>query len=419
MQKSKFLNLKYKPKSSDLVCLFRVEPAKNISMKKAAETIALESSVGTWTDVKLTKTAEKLKAIVFSIKDNWVKIAYPQELFEEGNAPNVLSSIAGNIFGMKAVKNLRLEDVSFPKKILSGFSGPKFGIKGVRRILGIKNRPLIGTIIKPKLGLNPYEHAKSAYESWLGGCDLVKADENLANQKFNEFEERLARTLEYCSKAEEETGMKKSYIENVTAETKEMMKRAQLVEDLGGKYVMVDFLTAGFAALQTLREADFKLAIHCHRASHGSMTRNLKHGINMMVLADFARLIGVDQLHVGTGIGKLEGNLSDIKELVEEIEDKKVKATKKRLTQDWGKIKSVFAVSSGGLCPLDIPKLVKNFGNDLIIQLGGGIHSHPNGTDAGARAAKQALNATIKGINLKKYAKNHSELRSAIEKWGI
>jgi ribulose-bisphosphate carboxylase large chain len=417
MKPSEFVNLKYKPKLSDLVCLFRIEPNK-ISMKEAAATVALESSVGTWTDLKLTKTAEKLKAIVFEIKGNWVKIAYPSLLFEKGNAPNILSSIAGNIFGMKAVKNLRLEDVSFPKEILSGFKGPKYGINGVRRILKIKNRPLIGTIIKPKLGLNPYEHAKSAYESWTGGCDLVKADENLASQKFNEFEERLARTLEYCNKAEEETGMKKGYIENVTAETGDMMRRAQLVEELGGKYVMIDFVTAGFSALQTLREADFKLAIHCHRAMHAAMTRNPKHGISMMVLADLARVIGVDQLHIGTGVGKLEGNLEDIEELVEEIEDKEVKATKKRLTQNWGKIEPVFAVSSGGLCPLDIPKLVKNLGKDLIIQMGGGLHSHPNGTNAGARAAKQALNATLKRINLKKYAKTHTELRLAIEKWG-
>jgi ribulose-bisphosphate carboxylase large chain len=417
MKPLEFINLKYKPKESDLICLFRIEPNK-VSIKEAAANVALESSVGTWTEVELTKTAERLRAKVFSIKKPFIKIAYPSGLFEKGNAPNILSSIAGNIFGMKIVKNLRLEDIKIPKEILNSFYGPKYGIDGIRKMMKVYNRPLLGTIIKPKLGLNPYEHAKSAYESWLGGCDLVKADENLANQKFNEFEERLARTLEYCNRAEQETGMKKGYVENVTAETKEMMKRAQLVEDLGGKFVMIDMVTAGFAALQTLREADFKLAIHSHRAMHAAMTRNPKHGISMMVLADIARLIGVDQLHIGTGVGKLEGNLSDIEELVEEIEDKEVKATKKRLTQNWKKIKPVFAVSSGGLCPLDIPKLVKNLGYDLIIQMGGGIHSHPNGTSAGARAAKQALNATMEGINLKKYAKTHTELRLAIEKWG-
>nr|VDD88708.1 RuBisCO long chain, Form III-b [uncultured archaeon] len=417
MKPSDFVNLKYKPKSSDLICLFRVEPNK-MSIKEASATVALESSVGTWTDIKLNKTAEKLKAQVFSIKNNYVKIAYPAILFEKGNTPNILSSIAGNIFGMKAVKNLRLEDIKIPKELLDSFYGPQFGINGIRKFMKIKNRPLIGTIIKPKLGLNPYEHAKSAYESWIGGCDLVKSDENLASQKFNEFEERLARTLEYCSKAEEETGMKKGYIENVTAETKEMMKRAQLVEDLGGKYVMIDMITAGFSALQSLREADFKMAIHAHRAMHAAMTRNPKHGISMMVLADLARLIGVDQLHIGTGVGKLEGNLNDIEELVEEIEEHKVKETKQRLTQDWGKIKPVLAVSSGGLCPLDIPVLIKNLGKDVAIQFGGGIHSHPSGTIAGARAARQALDAAMQGISLKKYAETHKELKGAIGKWG-
>jgi len=415
-EKFEFIDLKYKPKD-DLVALFKVVPNK-ISMKKAANTVALESSVGTWTDVKLTKTAEKLKAKVFSIKSPYIKVAYPSDLFEEGNAPNVLASIAGNIFGMKAVKSLRLEDVSFPQKILSDFYGPKYGISGVRKFMKISKRPLVGTIIKPKLGLNPSEHAKSAYQSWIGGCDLVKSDENLASQKFNLFEKRLAKTLEMKDKAESETGMKKGYIENVTAETKEMIKRAQLVEMQGGKFAMIDIIVSGWSALQSLREANFKLAIHGHRAMHAAITRNENQGIDMMVIADFARLIGVDQLHIGTGVGKLEGKVSDIKELVEEIEDKEVKATKKRLAQKWGNIKSVLAVSSGGLCPLDVPILVKNLGNDLILQFGGGIHSHPKGTVAGAKAAKQALDATMKKIPLKKYSKDHKELKLAIEKWG-
>src|SRR3989344_2193341 len=256
-----FVNLKYKPKPSDLVCLFRVEPNK-VSIKKAAETIALESSTGTWAELKTEqKYMQKLAAKVFSIKGNLVKIAYPSELFEKGNAPNILSSIAGNIFGMKIVKNLRLEDIKIPKEILNSFKGPHFGISGIRKMMKVKNRPFLGTIIKPKLGLKTRDHVKVAYDAWLGGCDIVKDDENLASQKFNQFEERLARSLEMANKAEEETGEKKAYLINVTAETKEMMKRAQLVEDLGGKFVMVDVVTEGFGALQTLREADFKLAI--------------------------------------------------------------------------------------------------------------------------------------------------------------
>jgi ribulose-bisphosphate carboxylase large chain len=416
MKPSDFVNLKYRPKESDLICLFRVEPNK-ISIKEASANIALESSIGTWTDVHEKEYVRKLAAKVYSIKGNYVKIAYPLGLFEKGNAPNILSSIAGNIFGMKVVKNLRLEDIKIPREILNSFSGPKYGINGIRKFMKVKERPFIGTIVKPKLGLKTKDHAESAYEAWVGGCDIVKDDENLASQKFNEFEERLARSLEKANKAEQETGEKKAYLINVTAETKEMMKRTQLVEDLGGKYVMVDIVTAGFSAVQSLREADFKVAIHGHRAMHAAFTRNKKHGISMMVLADLSRLIGVDQLHIGTVIGKLEGSLKEVSEINEEIEKRTVKETKDRLSQNWGKIKPTLSVNSGGLHPGHIPYLVKHLGKNIVIQMGGGIHGHPNGTMRGAIAARQALNATLEGISLKKYAKDHVELRMALEQW--
>jgi len=416
MKPEEFVNLKYEPESTDLICLFRIEPNK-ISIKKAAATVALESSVGTWTDVHEKKYVQKLAAKVFSIKGNMIKVAYPQELFEKGNAPNILSSIAGNIFGMKAVKNLRLEDIKIPKEILKSFKGPKYGIQGIRKIMKIKDRPLVGTIVKPKLGLKTKDHADIAYEAWVGGCDLVKDDENLSSQKFNIFEERLARTLEKSNKAEEQTGEKKAYLVNVTAETKEMMMRAQLAEDLGCKYVMIDIVTAGFSALQTLREANFKMAIHAHRAMHAAFTRNEKHGISMMVLADLARLIGVDQLHIGTVVGKLQGTLKEVSEISEEIEKKKVKETKNRLAQDWQNIKPTLSVSSGGLHPGHIPYLIKHLGKDLVIQMGGGINGHPKGTLRGAIAARQAVDAVMRGENLKKFCKKHIELKEALEYW--
>jgi len=419
-KKLDFIDLKYKPDNTDLVCLFKITPNK-ISLEKAANTVALESSVGTWTDVAGGKAdyVEKIKARVFSIKKNgWVKIAYPQELFEKDNVPNILSSIAGNVFGMKAVKGLRLEDVKFSKNILRSFKGPRYGIEGVRKILKIKSRPFVGTIIKPKLGLNTKHHAESAYASWKGGCDIVKDDENLSSQEFNTFENRLVKTLEMADKAEKETGEKKAYLVNVTAETKEMLKRAQLVEKMGGKYVMIDIITSGWAAVQTLREANFKLAIHAHRAMHAAFDRNPEHGMSMMVIADFARLIGIDQIHIGTGIGKLAGKIKDIQELKDEIVRMRVKKTKKRLQQNWGRIKSVMPVSSGGLHPGHVPFLIKHLGKDLIIQAGGGIHGHPLGTEAGARAMRQAVDATLKKKTLNEYAKTHVELEEALEQWG-
>lgn len=415
MKEFEFIDLNYKPRN-DLICLFKIFPNK-ISMKKAANTVALESSVGTWTKISERDYVKKLKAKVFSINGNLIKIAYPQELFESNNVPNILSSIAGNIFGMKAVKTIRLEDISFPKSILKNFSGPRYGIKGIRKMMKVPERPFVGTIIKPKLGLNTKHHAQSAYESWIGGCDMVKDDENLASQKFNTFEKRLVKTLEMADKAEKETGEKKAYFINVTAETNEMMRRAELAEQQGSKYVMIDILTAGWAALQTLREGNFKTAIHAHRAMHAAFDRNPYQGINMMVIADFARLIGVDQLHIGTGIGKLVGGIEDIMSIQENIENKNIKKTRLRLGKNWGKIKPIFGVSSGGLQPGHIPFLVKHLGKDLIIQAGGGIHGHPSGTKAGARAMRQAVDAVMKKKSLKQYSENHEELKEALEKW--
>ena len=414
-----FVRLNYKPSSNDLVCLFRIEPNR-MSVKEASNIVALESSIGTWTDVSSDKKyVHRLGAKVFSIKGNYVKIAYPSELFEKGNAPNILSSIAGNIFGMKAVKNLRLEDIKIPKSILNSFKGPKYGIKGIRDFMKVKNRPFVGTIVKPKLGLKTKDHAEVAYEAWKGGCDFVKDDENLSSQKFNNFENRIARTLEKANKAEEETGEKKAYLVNVTAETKEMLKRAQLVEDLGGKYIMIDIVTEGFGALQTLREANFKLAIHAHRAMHAAFTRNKKHGISMLTLADLARIIGVDSLHIGTVVGKLEGTLEEVYEIDEEIEKKNVKETKNRLSQNWNKIKPVLSVSSGGLHPGHVPYLIKYLGKDLVIQMGGGIHGNKLGTLKGAMAARQAVDSVMKGILIREYAKTHSELRSTLKQFGL
>ena len=208
-----FVKLSYKPTRKDLVCLFRVKPADGLTVKQAANMVASESSIGTWTDVASSqKYVNALAAKVFEMAGNYVKIAYPIELFERNNVPDILSSIAGNVFGMKSIKGLRLEDVDFPKGILDSFKGPKYGIHGIRKMLGVKSRPLVGTIVKPKLGLKTKDHAQVAYDAWIGGCDLVKDDENLSSQKFNEFDKRAAKTLEMCDKASEETGEKKVYL---------------------------------------------------------------------------------------------------------------------------------------------------------------------------------------------------------------
>jgi ribulose-bisphosphate carboxylase large chain len=414
-----YVDLKYEPEKNDLICEFRVEPSKGISIKEAAENIAAESSIGTWTEVKtMSSRIRKLGAKIFDIKGNFVKIAYPLELFELGNMSQILSSIAGNIFGMKSVRNLRLEDVQWPYEIVKSFKGPLFGIEGIRKLLRAPKRPLCGTIIKPKLGLNEEEHAKVAYEAWRGGIDIVKDDENLSNLSFNHFVKRVIETLKMRDKAEKETGEKKMYMPNITAEIDTMLERANFVKETGGEYVMVDIITIGWSALENLRNAneDLKLVLHGHRAGHAAFTRG-KHGISMVVVADVARLIGIDQLHIGAIIGKMEGIKEEILTVEEEIEKKIVKEHGHTLAEDWHHIKPVFAVCSGGLHPGLVPFLIKNLGNDIIIQAGGGVHGHPLGTESGAKAFRQAIDAVMNNISLKEYAKKHKELRIALKTW--
>ena len=399
------MDLKYAPKETDVVCTFYVEP-EGTSITEAAGGVAAESSVGTWTELTTVKPyVESLAARVFSIEGNEAKIAYPVELFEPGNMPNVLSSVAGNVFGLRLLRNLRLTDVKFSRQLVKSFKGPQYGVEGIRKLVGVQGRPLVGTIIKPKLGLKTIDHAKVAYEAWLGGCDIVKDDENLSSQSFNLFEERLAKTLESRDRAEEETGEKKVYLINITSGTKEMLHRAELVLRHGGEYVMIDILTCGFAALQTFRDQGFQLVIHAHRAGHAAFTKNPLHGISMQVISRVARVIGVDQLHVGTVVGKM----FETKEEVAENCD--------ALTEEMFKLKSVLPVASGGLHPRLIPALMEFFGKDFVIQAGGGIHGHKDGTISGAKAMRQAVDATLQGIPLNRYAEKHKELKGALETW--
>lgn len=400
-----FVDLDFLPKKDDIICNFYIEPV-GISIEEAAGGVAAESSIGTWTETTTMKPyVERIHATVFSIKGNDVRITYPFELFEPGNMPNILSSVAGNIFGLSTLRNLRLRDIHLPSRILRSFKGPKFGMEGVRRILNVSKRPLVGTIIKPKLGLRTEDHVTIAYDAWMGDCDIVKDDENLANQRFNTFEERIIKTLEARDRVEEKTGEKKAYLANITSETNEMLKRAQLIEDHAGRYAMVDVLTCGFSSIQTLRNQDFNLILHAHRAGHAVFTRNPKHGIAMQVLAKLVRIIGVDQLHVGTAVGKMSESKAEVQ--------KNCKA----LREEMNGIRSVVPVASGGIHPGLVPQLINIFGKDFIIQAGGGVHGHSQGTTAGAKAMRQAVDAVMQAIPLKEYAEDHKELKEALRIW--
>jgi ribulose-bisphosphate carboxylase large chain len=274
---------------------------------------------------------------------------------------------------------------------------------------------------KPKVGFSAKEHAEIGYETWMGGFDFVKDDENLTSMTFNRFDDRVKYMTKARDKAEKESGEKKSAFLNITADVETMKKRADLLAANGWNYCMIDGVVAGTAGVMPMRDycSDLGLAIHAHRAMHSAFTRNRKHGITMQFLAKIMRLIGVSNIHTGTAVGKLTGSRRESVALADLLREKKVEAVEGMLLeQDWGKIKSAFPVSSGGLHPGLVPEVLDIYGTEMVLLVSGGIHGHPKGTRAGAQATMQAIEAWQEGVTLAEKAKKAPALKEALGKWG-
>lgn len=417
----------YTPSDEDILVSFLVKPAEGFEIEEVAGALAAESSTGTWTELFSwydQHRVKKLSAKVFEIQrfgDKWVvKISYPIELFEETNLPSVLASIAGNIFGMRRVSKLRLEDVRFPKEFLKNFKGPSKGLD-VKKIFEVE-RPIVGTVPKPKVGYNLHELESIAHELLSGGLDFVKDDENLTSPNFCKFEGRCRTLMKIIEKVERETGERKVWLANITADVREMEKRLKLVGEYGNPYIMVDVVIVGWSALGYIRDLaeDFGLAIHAHRAMHAAFTR-YDHGISMFALAKLYRIVGADQLHVGTaGFGKLESGKEETIQIANMLRSDFFSPNDGlHFEQRFWNVKKVMPVSSGGLHPGVLPKVIEAMGKDLVLQIGGGVLGHPDGPKAGAIAVRQAIEAIERGISLEEFAKSHKELGRALEKWGI
>jgi len=415
-----YLNLAYKPKKTDLICEYFIEPARGVTLETVARKVASEAGLGSWTELKNIdeSTFKKFSPKIFEIskKNKLVKIAFPENLFEARNIPQVLSSIAGNIFSMREIKSIKLLDIEFPDSFVKHYYGPHYGVPGIRKLMDVPHRPLLSCVIKPKVGLTIKEYAKLAEDAWRGGADLVGDDENLTSLQGNDFDERIRVVLDVRKKVERETGEVKAYLPNITGSYNQMVQRAKLVISHGGRFVLVDAFTVGWSGLQSLREMDLNVVIHAHKAGHGVFTKSNDHGISMLVVSKICRLIGVDELQVG-GIGKKE--TTEIVVLGEKIDDTLVseKIFKHKLQEEWMGLAPVMAVCSGAIHPLSVKPLIHSMGRDIIIQAGGGIHGHPMGTRAGAKAMRDAIEAEMKGIELKQAAKNNKELTDAIKKW--
>src|SRR6201996_8366593 len=325
----------YEPKDTDILAAFRITPQPGVDAIEAAAAVAGESSTATWTVVwtdRLTAhesyqaKAYEVTAVPGREGEYIAKIAYDIDLFEEGSIANLTSSIIGNVFGFKALQALRLEDLRIPTAYVKTFEGPPHGIVTEREYLDKFGRPILGATVKPKLGLSAKNYGRVVYEALRGGLDFTKDDENINSQPFMRWRDRFGYVMEAVSRAEAATGEVKGSYMNVTAATMEdMYERAEYAKELGSIIIMID-LTVGYTAIQSMAKwaRANGMILHLHRAGHGTYTRQKTHGVSFRVIAKWMRLAGVDHIHAGTVVGKLEGDPSATKGFYDTLRDSQI-----------------------------------------------------------------------------------------------
>ncbi len=432
----------YEPKDTDIIAAFRVTPQPGVPAEEAAAAVAGESSTATWTVVWTDRLTahEHYQAKCFRVDpvpgtDQYIAyIAYDLDLFEEGSIANMTSSIIGNVFGFKAVKALRLEDLRVPPHYLKTFQGAPHGIVMEREYLNKYGRPLLGATTKPKLGLSARNYGRVVYEALRGGLDFTKDDENINSQPFMRWRDRFLFAMEGVNRAQAATGEIKGHYLNVTAATmEEMYERAEFAKELGSVIVMID-LTIGYTAMQSMSKWCRKngMILHLHRAGYATWARQKNHGVNFRVIAKWARMLGVDHIHAGTVVGKLEGDPNAIRGYYDTLRLGHVPANPMHgifFDQDWAALPAVMPVASGGIHAGQAHQLLHYLGEDVVLQFGGGTIGHPDGIAAGATANRVAVEAMIQARNegrdylaegpeiLNKAAKWCSPLRVALDLW--
>jgi ribulose-bisphosphate carboxylase large chain len=433
----------YTIKESDVLCLFRLTPQPGVDPIEAAAAVAGESSTATWTVVwtDLLTACDVYRAKAYFVEEVpgsgsefFAFIAYECDLFEEGSIANLTASIIGNVFGFKAVKALRLEDMRIPYAYLKTFQGPAAGVIVERERLDVFGRPLLGATVKPKLGLSGKNYGRVVYEGLKGGLDFLKDDENINSQPFMRWRERFLYVMEGINKASAKTGAVKGSYLNVTAATmEEMYARAEFAKQLGSIVIMID-LVIGYTAIQTMaiwaRKND--TILHLHRAGHSTYTRQKNHGINFRVICKWMRMSGVDHIHAGTVVGKLEGDPNTVKGFYDVLLLNSL--TENRglgifFDMDWASLRKCLPVASGGIHCGQMHQLTHLLGEDVVLQFGGGTIGHPDGIQSGATANRVALEAMVLAKNegrnyleegpqiLRDAAKECKPLQVALDLW--
>ncbi len=434
----------YVPKDTDIIAMFRITPQDGVDAVEAAAAVAGKSSTATWTVVwtdRLT-ACEKYRGKAYRVDEvpnapgqYFAYIAYDLDLFEPGSIANLTASIIGNVFGFKPLKALRLEDMRLPVAYVKTFDGPPTGIVVERERLDKFGRPLLGATVKPKLGLSGRNYGRVVYEALKGGLDFTKDDENINSQPFMHWRDRFLYCMEGVNKAQAATGEIKGTYLNVTAGTMEdMYERAEFAKQLGSTIVMID-LVIGYTAIQSMskwaRRND--MILHLHRAGHGTYTRQKAHGVSFRVISKWMRLAGVDHIHAGTVVGKLEGDPATTRGFYDILRENHVPMKLENgvfFEQDWASLRKVMPVASGGIHAGQMHQLLHYLGEDVVLQFGGGTIGHPLGIAAGAQANRVALEAMILARNegrdtmregpeiLANAAKSCLPLRQALDTWG-
>ncbi len=439
----------YEPAETDLVCCFRITPQAGVDPVEAAAAVAGESSTATWTVVwtdRLT-ACEKYRAKCYRVDpvpntgeggereaEYFAYIAYDLDLFEPGSIANLTASIIGNVFGFKPLKALRLEDMRVPVAYLKTFQGPATGIVVERERLDKFGRPLLGATVKPKLGLSGRNYGRVVYEALSGGLDFTKDDENINSQPFMHWRERFLYCMEAVNRAAAVSGEIKGTYLNVTAATMEdMYERAEFARELGSVIVMID-LVVGYTAIQSMARwaRDNDMILHLHRAGHSTYTRQKSHGVAFRVIAKWMRMAGVDHIHAGTVVGKLEGDPNTVRGIYDTCRDTVTPLCLEHgifFDQDWASLNKLMPVASGGIHAGQMHQLLHYLDEDVVLQFGGGTIGHPQGIQAGAEANRVALEAMVLARNegrdiwnegpqiLAGAARHCAPLASALEVW--
>ncbi len=384
---------------------------------------AVEQSTGTWTPVpkETPEVRKKHVARVIGVYEapsyQWsvpkdveerqyiVQIAFPIVNLCGSQFPMLFATVAGNLM---AGGKIKLLDLAFPKKYLEGFKGAKFGIEGVRKILGVKDRPLVNNMIKPCVYSPPEIGAELAYEVAAGGVDIIKDDELLADMELNKVEDRVVKFMEAIDKADEEKGEKTLYTINITDRPSRVIELAEKVIELGGNALMVDALPIGLETLRDLAEdPSINVPILAHLPDFtGAIYMAPEYGLSShLIMGKLPRIAGADIVVYPAPYGKAPFLRESYIRIARE------------LRYPLYHIKKVFPMPSGGIIPRHVPQLMLDLGVDIVIGVGGGIHAHPEGPRAGAMAFRQAIDAALKGIPLEEAGKEHKELGIAIGVW--